>query len=347
MGYRALKRQLNLLYRLSMFALLLALVVIVLGAWVRLSDAGLGCPDWPGCYGHISWPDQADEISVAQQNYPDRPVETDKAWKEVIHRYFAGVLGLVVFALAWLTWRMRRRFSGLPVKTALLLVPLIMLQALFGMWTVTLKLLPWVVTTHLLGGMLTFTLLFWANRSLKHARREHLSNDPSDAYLKLRPWIIVGLVMLTAQIVLGGWTSSNYAALACLDFPTCQQQWWPDTNFSEAFVLWREIGVDYEGGVLDQAARNAIHITHRIGAAIVLLVIGWLAARLIGNPLTRSHGLLITALLGSQIILGIQNVLLKLPLINAVAHNGVAALLLVSVVNALWWSQRSSTERQR
>ncbi len=336
-----MKHLLNLLYRLSTFALLLALVVIVLGAWVRLSDAGLGCPDWPGCYGHLTWPSQPDEINLAEQNYPERPVETDKAWKEVIHRYFAGTLGLAVMALAWLTWRMRKRFSGLPVKPALLLVPLIITQALFGMWTVTLKLLPWVVTAHLLGGMLTFALLFWINRSVRHVRREHLSNDPSDVYVKLRPWIIISLVVLTIQIFLGGWTSSNYAALACLDFPTCQQQWWPNTNFSEAFVLWREIGVDYEGGVLDQAARNAIHITHRIGAGIVLLVIGWLAARLISNPLTRSHGLLIAGLLGAQIILGIQNVLLKLPLINAVAHNGMAALLLVSLVNALWWSKHS------
>ncbi len=325
----------QLLQRISTLALFLALVVIVLGAWVRLSDAGLGCPDWPGCYGHLTWPTQADEIAAAEQNYPERPVETDKAWKEVIHRYFAGTLGLLVFVIAWLHWLARRQSNTLPLAPALILVPLIILQALFGMWTVTLKLLPWVVTTHLLGGMLTFALLFWINRNIRYAQQPVINENAAN-YQRPRFWVIASLVILTAQIFLGGWTSSNYAALACLDFPTCQQQWWPQTDFSEAFTLWREIGVDYEGGVLDQAARNAIHITHRIGALIALLVIGITAGRLISNTGTRSQGVVIALLLGIQIILGIQNVLLKLPLINAVAHNGVAALLLIALVNALW-----------
>lgn len=338
-----MKQQLHLLQRLSNFALLLALCVIVLGAWVRLSDAGLGCPDWPGCYGHITWPTQPDEIEAAGQNYPERPVEVHKAWKEVIHRYFAGTLGLVVIALAWLTWRLRRHYSGMPVKPALLLVPLIVVQALFGMWTVTLKLLPWVVTAHLLGGMLTFAVLYWCNRQIRQVRDPVLDDQGMRALARLRPWVIAALLILTGQIFLGGWTSSNYAALACLDFPTCQQQWWPDTNFPEAFRLWREIGVDYEGGVLDQAARNAIHISHRIGALVALIVIGLAGWKLTRQRLTRRTGYLLSSLLIVQIVLGIQNVLLKLPLSNAVAHNGVAALLLVCLVNALWWCTRQTT----
>ncbi len=336
-----MKQSLKLLQRFSNFTLLLVFVVIVLGAWVRLSDAGLGCPDWPACYGHLTWPNQAEEIAAAGQNYPQRPVEVDKAWKEVIHRYFAGGLGLMVFALAALLLRARRRIPGLPWRPAVLLVPVIILQALFGMWTVTLKLLPWVVTTHLLGGMLTFALLFWINRKLRHLRHSSIGLTTPLPSPAIRPWVIASLIVLVMQIFLGGWTSSNYAALACLDFPTCQQQWWPATDFSEAFTLWREIGVDYEGGVLDQAARNAIHISHRFGALLALLVIGLTAWRLWLYTATRRTGQLLAMLLGVQIILGIQNVVLKLPLLNAVAHNGVAALLLVTLVNALWWSVES------
>ncbi len=317
-------------------ALLLALIVIVLGAWVRLSDAGLGCPDWPGCYGHLTWPTVDSEITTAEQNYPDRPVDTEKAWKEVIHRYFAGALGLLVFTLAWMHWRVRKHFPALPLTPALLLIPLIILQALFGMWTVTLKLLPWVVTTHLLGGMLTFALLFWVNRNINHALQISSGLARQTYQYKNHPWLVISLVILSIQIFLGGWTSSNYSALACLDFPTCQQQWWPQTNFSEAFTLWREIGVDYEGGVLDQSARNAIHISHRIGALVALVVIGFTAIRLMAFPGTRGQGKIIMLLLGIQAVLGVQNVLLKLPLINAVAHNGVAALLLVALVHAIW-----------
>lgn len=342
-------KQLKLLQRLCAITLLLAFVVIVLGAWVRLSDAGLGCPDWPGCYGHITWPEQANEIAKAELSFPERPVEIDKAWKEVIHRYFAGTLGLMVLIIAILNWRLRREFSGLPIKPSLLLLPLIVIQALFGMWTVTLKLLPWVVTTHLIGGMLTFSLLYWVNRCVWHDARRIRSDESAfeyqtpqalKTYRSLRTGVTIGLMILFGQIFLGGWTSSNYAALACLDFPTCQQQWWPATNFSEAFTLWREIGVNYEGGLLDQSARNAIHITHRIGALVTAIVLSLCAWQLWRQSSTQRTGLYLGGLLIIQITLGIQNVLLKLPLINAVAHNGVAALLLATLVNALWLSTR-------
>ncbi len=350
-----MQRQYKILRWLSVVAVGFVLVVIMLGAWVRLSDAGLGCPDWPACYGHITWPTKADEIERATANYPERPVEVAKAWKEVIHRYFAGALGLIVLALAWLNWRLRKHYRDLPLQLSLLLLVVIMVQATFGMWTVTLQLLPWVVTTHLLGGMTTAALLFWHARRVRAAQPVEAVHEPAEAGVqalqpgdkhyrvshlgtapKLRPWVLAGLLVLLAQIALGGWVSSNYAALACTDLPTCQQQWWPDTNFAEGFRIAREIGIDYEGGVLDQAARNAIHISHRIGALVAFVIIAGMVIMLLRNPITRSAGALVGLLLLVQITLGINNVVLLLPLWNAVAHNGAAALLLLAVVNALW-----------
>jgi cytochrome c oxidase assembly protein subunit 15 len=350
-----MNRQYNILRWLSLIAVGFALVVIMLGAWVRLSDAGLGCPDWPACYGHVTWPTQDHEIERATANYPERPVEVHKAWKEVIHRYFAGTLGLIVVALAWLNWKLRKQYRGLPLRLSLLLIVVICIQAAFGMWTVTLQLLPWVVTTHLMGGMTTAALLFWQARKVRAAQPLTATAGTTAASAQtvpdalprqgagdrrsapqLRPWVLAGLCMLLVQIALGGWVSSNYAALACTDLPTCQQQWWPDTNFAEAFTIAREIGIDYEGGVLDQAARNAIHITHRIGAILAFVIIGSMAIMLLRNPITRFAGMLVGLLLLVQITLGINNIVLLLPLWNAVAHNGAAALLLLAVVNALW-----------
>lgn len=331
--------QFKLLHRLAGFAFILALLVTVLGSWVRLSDAGLGCPDWPGCYGHITWPTAENEIASADAQYPNRPVEVDKAAKEVIHRYFAGTLGVIIFILAWLNWRLRDRYPETPYRLALALVPIVIAQALFGMWTVTLKLLPWVVTTHLCGGMLTVSLLFWLRRRIGLVREKVAEPAPEFNYPAVTRWrrlAIISVAVLAIQIALGGWVSSNYAALACTDFPTCQQQWWPATNFTEGFTIWREIGVDYEGGVLDQEARNAIHVTHRIGALITSIVLASFAVALMCSYGTRRTGLLILLYLSLQVILGINNVLLKLPLWNAVAHNGVAALLLIAVINGLW-----------
>ena len=328
-----MENQFKLLHRLSGFAVFLALVVITLGAWVRLSDAGLGCPDWPGCYGLITWPSEDSEIQQAESIFPDSTVEVEKAWKEVIHRYFAGTLGILVVILAWLTWRSKEYYPNVPTRLAFAIIPVIVLQALFGMWTVTLKLLPWVVTTHLLGGMLMISLLFWLRRTIAAAN----PNVPQlPAVSNLRPLALTALVILTGQIFLGGWVSSNYAALACLDFPQCQQQWWPATDFNAGFKIWREIGVDYEGGILDQAARNAIHITHRIGALVAALVIGWCGLRFLLTATVHRVGILILSLLTLQIILGVNNIVHKLPLINAVAHNGVAAILLLAILNALW-----------
>jgi len=321
------------LHRLALLAAVVAFAVIILGAWVRLSHAGLGCPDWPGCYGHVTWPEEPHEIHQAAQNFPDRPVETHKAWKEMIHRYLAGTLVLLVLALNALAWTRGRDQSGVRALAGVLL-GVIVFQAALGMWTVTLKLMPLVVMGHLLGGFTTFGLLLWliwktSTRPLRPACR---------ALAPFRVLILVALGTLALQISLGGWTSANYAALACPDFPTCQGSYWPKMNFGDAFVVWREIGVDYEGGVLDMPARAAIQVTHRIGAAITLLVLGILALRLAVSPATRGSGLLLVLILATQITLGILNVLLHLPLAIAVAHNGVAALLLAMMLSLAYRS---------
>ena len=318
------------IHRLAMIAAIIAFCVIVLGAWVRLSHAGLGCPDWPGCYGQLTWPEAAHEIETANQAFPERPYESNKAWREMVHRYLAGILMLLIFAIGWKTWRdpqSRRQFKYL--STALVL--LIIFQALLGMWTVTLKLKPIIVMAHLLGGLTSFSLILWLMFS---SRRQH-ADKPNIKVRKMRGAIITAVLILAMQIALGGWTSANYAALACPDVPMCTGQWWPDANFKEGFVLWREIGVDYEGGLLDQRSRVAIHLTHRIGAVITLLVLIVLAFRLIKIPRLRTGGQVLMALVLAQFTLGILNVALYLPLPNAVAHNAGAALLLATLLGLL------------
>jgi len=318
-------------HRLATIAAIVAFCVIVLGAFVRLSDAGLGCPDWPGCYGQFSWPVEAPAVAEANQAFPERPVESEKAWKEMVHRYLAGALVILVLALNILSWTPANRQAGLRLLSALLLA-LILFQAALGMWTVTLKLWPIVVLSHLMGGLATFAMLLWlVYRSG--------SSAPSRALVRIRPFIITGLFVLVIQLALGGWTSANYSALACPDFPTCQGEMWPDSDFREGFILWREIGVDYEGGVLDLPSRVAIHITHRTGALLVFIILGWLAFKLLRNTETQAGGYVLGTLLVAQLTLGILNILLYLPLPNAVAHNGVGALLLAMMI----WLLHGST----
>ncbi|HXH04314.1 MAG TPA: COX15/CtaA family protein [Candidatus Competibacteraceae bacterium] len=314
--------------RLALAAVLLAFVVVVLGAWVRLSDAGLGCPDWPGCYGHLTVPSAPEHVENANAAYPERPLEAHKAWKEMIHRYCAGVLGLLVLALALLAWR-RRGEPGQPLALPLALLALVVFQALLGMWTVTLQLKPLVVMAHLLGGLATLALLWWLNLG----QQRWLPSAPADA--GLRPWALLAFAAVVGQIALGGWTSANYAALACVDFPTCQAQWWPQMDFREAFVLWRGLGINYEYGVLEHPARVAIHVSHRLGALVVLLLVGWLAWRALrrgATPQVRRLGLVLALALALQLLLGVSNVLFALPLPVAVAHNGGAALLVLTLV---------------
>ncbi|MGD8588828.1 MAG: COX15/CtaA family protein [Chromatiales bacterium] len=318
-------------YRLAGLTCLLALVVILMGAYVRLSDAGLGCPDWPGCYGRLVVPTDHTEVA---DGFAARQLHSGKAWKEMIHRYLAAALGLAILTLALLAWR-RCSQPGQPRLLPALLLGLVIFQAALGMWTVTLLVKPAIVTAHLLGGFATFVLLWLLVLRLRPSAVP-ISPVRMEAP-RIHLWL--ALLVLILQISLGGWTSSNYAALGCSEFPTCfGGQWWPAMDFREAFVIWRGLGVNYEFGVLDNPARTAIHMAHRIGALISLLVLGLLALRLLGlreaTSLRRLGGLLLVLLL-IQIGLGITNVLGRLPLPIAVAHNGVAALLLLTLVTTI------------
>lgn len=376
--------------RLSALTAFLALCVVILGAFVRLSDAGLGCPDWPVCYGHLSWPTAEEHVAAANEAFPDRPVEIHKAWKEQVHRFLAAALGTLVLVLALMaSWRNNRRryliitsalaaaagtilyvkglatvsvflsllAIGLPLTGTLLwrddwrarftagLLALIIVQAMLGMWTVTLLVKPIIVTAHLLGGMATWALLvLLALRSSGVLRL-----NPDDSMKYLRKFALAALLVVILQIFLGGWTSTNYAALACPDFPTCQNEWLPEMDLVEGFKPWRGLGVDYEGGVLHNEARVAVHYMHRIGAVLVLLVVGALVLttrRIAEDGRLRLLGSFAGVCLIGQVLLGISVVKYGLPLWLAVAHNGTAALLLASLVTltyALWPSRQSVT----
>lgn len=316
--------------RLAYIATVLAFCVIVIGAFVRLTDAGLGCPDWPTCYGQVLPPHHDHEIAAAQKAFPGAMIERHKAWHEMIHRYLASTLGLVIVVMAVIAWR-NRKTPGQPVALPLLLVLLVCFQGALGMWTVTMLLRPAIVTLHLLMGMATLALLAWLALSTRRGERKHRDTDKSAG---LRVWAGLGVLILFAQIALGGWTSSNYAALQCPDFPTCQGQWWPATNFTDAFSILGEHGVNYEGGRLENEARVTIHLMHRVGALVTFLYLvglGLFALRA-SDAAVRRLGAALLLLVLVQVGLGISNIVLGLPLPVAVAHNGGAALLLVSLV---------------
>ncbi len=356
---------------LAVLAAVFAFGLVMFGAFVRLSNAGLSCPDWPTCYGKATWPEHAQAVAQANAAFPDRPYEADKAWREQVHRMLAGTLGVLVLVLALLAARRDRITvlgiilsaifatvgvtlylhgerdwsSGLALlaillptsgalwlrehaalKMSVLALAAIIFQAMLGMWTVTLLLKPIVVMGHLLGGMTTFGLLAYA------ALRYNRVGAADNRFAPLRKAVVIGIVLLACQIALGGWTSANYAALACgTDFPTCLGQWAPPTDFHQGFVLWREIGVNYEGGVLDMAARSSIQIAHRIGALVVFCYLGWLSYRLAREGF-RFGGVALGVVLVIQVLLGISNVHFGLPLPVATLHNGGAALLLFTLL---------------
>ena len=321
----------NFLLTIARVACVLALIVIVLGAYVRLSDAGLGCPDWPGCYGNLIVPDNVKQVEEGNVAYPERPFEQAKAWKEMAHRYAASILGLLIMIMAFAAW-MKSQFSNLRLFSTALL-GLVIFQGLLGMWTVTLLLKPVIVMSHLLGGLTILSLLYWM--TLRQQSKQGVFVSAGNR--KLLPLAIIALIVLTLQISLGGWISSNYAALACPDFPTCQGVWWPNMDFNEGFILWRGLSVDYEGGVLHGSARTAIHMAHRIGAVIAFITILLIAIQAIisGMKQLRLTGFVALILLLTQVSLGISIVMFHLPLSVAVLHNGVAALLLLSLVTLL------------
>jgi cytochrome c oxidase assembly protein subunit 15 len=324
--------------RLAMAGTVLAAAVVILGAWVRLTDAGLGCPDWPGCYGHI-YPNSGPEAEPA--------FRYAKALHEMIHRYAVASLGIVILVLA--AWAIRfRKDPDQPLLPVILLFAVYCLQGALGALTVTLLLTPLIVTAHLLGGLTTLGLMSWL--AMTPAPRQF-----TDREIALRKYALLGLAVLVMQVALGGWTSSNYAAVACPDFPTCQHSWWPPMDYRNAFVLWRGLGVDYEGGVLANPARVAIHFTHRLGALLagsILIGLGSAAAMSarraanreafnrgpVNRRLTLAGGLLVFAVL-LQISIGVATVHWGIPLALATMHNAGAAFLVISMVwllRALW-----------
>lgn len=396
---------------LAWLACVLAFFLIMYGSFVRLSNAGLSCPDWPTCYGRVAWPVKPAAVAKADKAFPNRPVETHKAWREQTHRFAAGTLGVLVLVEALVaTWAAKRRLGlviaavvligvGIPLymakdyvsssvvaalgealllgvaifwrrsgwrRIAVLALAVVCFQALLGMWTVTWLLKPIVVSGHLLGGMATFALLAWVAWRLSFSpfpsgegvvpavqadavvgstnlpQRLRMS-EPSPLPLSRRDKGLfvaaaIGVALLACQIFLGGWTSSNYAALACgiggSAFPTCLGQWWPAMDFHQGFILWRGIGVDFQGGILDAASRTAIQMVHRFGAAVIFVYLLWLAHRA-GRAGMRGHAAALAVLLLAQVALGISNVVLGLPLPIAVAHTGGAALLLFALVGLL------------
>ncbi len=317
--------------KLVLFSIFFAFVVIVLGAYTRLTDAGLGCPDWPGCYGLLTVPQGAEQVAAANEAYPERPVETHKAWNEMIHRYFAGTLGLFILIIAVLA--IKNRQPHLPFKLPIILLLLVGFQGALGMWTVTLNLLPVVVMGHLLGGFTVLSCLY-----LLYLR---LANDRvpgGDAQLRpLARFAAIGIAVLVAQIALGGWTSANYAALACTEMPVCESGWSERLDFGGAFSVPE--ATNYEFGAHNYEQRMTMHIVHRVGAVVTFGYLLWLGIRLFsGAQSSAMRGLSITLMgvLCVQVLLGISNVVFSLPLAVAVGHNAVAACLLLVLLSVTY-----------
>jgi cytochrome c oxidase assembly protein subunit 15 len=330
---------------LAFFGALLCFGVVVLGAYVRLTDAGLGCPDWPGCYGHVS-PLGAEDSPGSQAKFPGRPLQTGKAWHEMIHRYAAGTLACVITLIAALAIAARKP-KVVRTGFALLLFATVIVQAILGMLTVTWLLKPLIVTLHLIFGMTTLGLLWWLWLRLQqrphgsvqlHIVPEHGATRWASAAsaARIAYWLaVLGVIALAVQFFLGAWTSANYAAVACPDFPTCQGAWWPHADFRHAFVLWRGLWINYEGGVLANPARVAIHLVHRLGALTVTLIFLAASFFVISQPAlapARPRAYLVLAALGLQLVIGISMVLRTFPLWLTTAHTAGAALLLMAIL---------------
>ena len=395
-----------LLYRLAQLSLPVVFIVIALGAFTRLVDAGLGCPDWPTCYGHLLWPTSEQQIDKANLRFSETPVETDKTWPEQLHRLAASALGLISLAIFFLAVRLspdkkqnrhltvlvgvfllaliakiafkasadigaeafhditdiliglvmlagfavlalqarQKGPSPQPLKLAALIVGFVILQGLFGMWTVTLKVWPQVVTIHLLGGF-TMAALLWLLVLRLQGRPWQLPVDAVARLQGIRPLAIAALVVVVMQIALGGWTTANYAAVACPDLPTCQGELWPEMDFASGFNITQGIGPNYLGGKMDNAARMAIHKTHRLGAIVTMVVVLWLVIALIRKvktPQTTATGYIILAVLLVQLALGLGNIVFHFPLSVAVAHNAGGAILLLTVLTLLYRMQTAA-----
>ena len=327
----------------------LTLDLVMFGSFTRLTDSGLGCPDWPGCYASSSPFVAHAAIHAAEAAMPTGPVTMSKAWIEMVHRYIAMAVGVLIIGLVVIGWVRRARLKLNPWGPTALL-GLVLVQGAFGAWTVTLKLQPVIVTTHLLLGLALLAGLGWlaATRSDVTGigpRGKPFGGAVSPQSARLRTAAVIALLVLVVQIALGGWVSTNYAVLACTDFPTCNGQWIPTMDFANGFHLWRALGRTGDGGFITQDALVAIHWTHRTFAFVVFFYVGWLALKLRGDPALRRLATTLLAVLVLQVATGLSNVLLNWPLPVAVAHNGGAAVLLLTLVmlNFRLVSRRAST----
>jgi cytochrome c oxidase assembly protein subunit 15 len=317
---------------LTLVTLFLTFDLVLFGAFTRLTDSGLGCPDWPGCYGSASPVGAKAEIAAAQAAMPTGPVTLSKAWIEMIHRYLATGVGVLIMVLMAVTWVERRHVTvsfGWPLLTFIW----VCVQGAFGALTVTMKLFPAIVTLHLLGGMVLLALLRAQAVAYTLAQPRGPMSVPLGGRLRPAIWLVFMLVWV--QIALGGWVSTNYAVLACRDFPTCQGSWWPDMDFRSGFALWRELGMDRAGDAIAFAALTAIHYAHRLAAYAVLLALLWLARRLWSVAGMKGTARAILALALWQLASGLSNVVLEWPLVAAVAHTGGAAALVIVLMGAI------------
>ena len=313
--------------KLLLLATITAFCLVVLGAYVRLSDAGLGCPDWPGCFGTLSVPESQSAIENAELNFPSQHIETAKAWKEMIHRYIAGFLGLMIFLIGIISYKNKKILRVNPI-VPYAIVLLVIFQALLGMWTVTLLLKPIVVSAHLIGGMTTLGLLTFVTHRYWGKIQTNILKYKHEIFL-----VRFSLFVLFIQIFLGGWTSTNYAGLACTDFPTCHGALIPNLNFNDAFDLFRDLGKLSDGSPLPLAVFETIQWIHRLGALITWLFFGYLASVILKYKTMRSLGYILLFVITAQFIVGVANLLLHLPIILAVIHTlGAASLVVLAVI---------------
>ncbi len=316
----------------------LTLDLIMFGAFVRLTDSGLGCPDWPGCYGKVTPLGASEHIESAFQAMPYGAVSLSKAWIEMVHRYVGSILGMMIIGIVWLAWRYRRELGNTP-RLAVVTLVAVCIQGAFGAWTVTHQLMPVIVTAHLLGGMILLGLMTWlAAREKTHA--------PIAAHAThWRPWLAGGLLLLFAQIALGGWVSTNYAALACMDFPTCHGLWVPPMDFEGGYSLIRGLGLLPSGEMISQDALTAIHWVHRNFAFLVFAYLGVLGWSMLSEPGLRGPSQLLLGLLLAQLATGLTTIFFQWPLLIAVLHNGGAAGLVLACVTLLVRASRADRSK--
>ena len=333
---------------LTLVTLFLTFDLVIFGAFTRLTDSGLGCPDWPGCYGSASPVGAQLHIDAAQSAMPTGPVTHAKAWIEMIHRYLATGVGVLILTLTLVTWmacREQQRSAGISTPSSVLspwwptaTLVWVCLQGAFGALTVTMKLFPAIVTMHLLGGLILLALL--RAQSARYAQA-HEQEKPSILSAGNRRFVLAAFALLWMQIALGGWVSTNYAVLACTDFPSCQGSFWPAMDFSQGFTLWRELGISHEGGYISFQALTAIHYVHRLAAYLVFAVLMLLAVRLHRLPAFRLQARWLAGLMLLQVATGLSNVVLGWPLLAAVGHTGGAAALVV-VLTGIVFSSRAA-----